>query len=130
MGYRASSASSTERCVTGPFTSSCTSPLTCAKVRRCAGSTTLITLILLQGLNLDGEHCRKIPGDRIPTVPGIGRSVHLAAGGAEVHAAGVERVDSHCVAQHVHVAIILRKSLGERLPVIPAGLAAIYAQLP
>ena len=42
---------------------------------------------------------------------GVGRRVHLAAGGAEIDAAGVERIDGHGVAQHVDVAIALRQAL-------------------
>ena len=72
---------------------------------------------------------RKIADDRRPMVAGIGRRVDLAAGGAEINAAGIERVDGHGVAQHVHVAVALRQAVGERLPVVAAGAAAVDAQL-
>src|SRR5258708_96204 len=44
IGKRASTASRTDRSVTGPSSSSCTSLPTCASVRRCCGSMTRITL--------------------------------------------------------------------------------------
>ena len=61
--------------------------------------------------------------------PASARRVHLPAGGAEINAAGIERIDGHGVAQHVHVAIALRQALGERLPFVSAGAAAVDAQL-
>ena len=65
----------------------------------------------------------------VPGVAAVGRGVHLAAGGAEVDAARVERIDRHRVAQHVDVAILLRQAVGQRLPLVAAGAAAIDAQL-
>ena len=65
----------------------------------------------------------------VPAIAGIGRRVHLAAGGAEIDAALIERVDRHRVAQHVHVAVLLRQAFGERLPLVAAGAAAVDAQL-
>jgi len=56
IGYWTSRASSTERCVTGPLTSSCTSALTHASVRRCPGSMTRITA----ALDLDGKYSWKV----------------------------------------------------------------------
>ncbi len=53
--------------------------------------------------------------------PPLGEHVDLTAGGAEVNAAVVECIDSHGVAQNIHVAILLRKALGERLPLVAAG---------
>src|SRR5437870_12934083 len=94
IGYLASRASSTEHWVTWPATSSFTSPSTRASVRRCAGSTTRIMTVprSSQGLHLHGQHGRQIADDRLPAVAGVGRGVHLPAGGAEVDPAGVERV--------------------------------------
>ena len=66
---------------------------------------------------------------RCPAVPSVGRSVHLPAGGAEVQAAGIERVDGHRVAQHVDVAVALRQTLRQRLPLVAARAAAVHAQL-
>ena len=43
-----------------------------------------------QCLHLDRKHGGKIANDRRPTVSGVGGSVYLSAGGAEVDAAGVE----------------------------------------
>src|SRR6266852_5263179 len=76
------------------------------------------------------EHGRKIPDDGSPTVAGVGRRVDLAAGGAEVHAARLERVDGHRVPQHVDVAVALRQALRERFPLGPPGWAAVHAELP
>src|SRR5438105_2830417 len=67
--------------------------------------------------------------DRPPGVSGIGRRVDLSPCCAEVDAAGIERVDRHRVAQHVDVAVALRQSLRERLPLVAAGAAAVHAQL-
>ena len=64
----------------------------------------------------------------IPGVAGIGRGIDLAAGGAEIDAARVERIDGHRVAQHVDVTIALRQTVRERLPFVAAGPAAIDAQ--
>ena len=64
-----------------------------------------------------------------PAVARIGGGIDLAAGGAEVDAASIERVDGHGVAQHVHVAVALRQAFGQRLPLVAAGAAAIDAQL-
>src|SRR5438105_7462171 len=50
IGYRASSASRTERCVAGPSTSIVTSLPTCASVRRCCG---MITRIILEPIELE-----------------------------------------------------------------------------
>ena len=77
-----------------------------------------------QRLNFDRKHGRKIADDRSPAVSGIGRRVHLPARGAEVHAARIERIDRHRVAQHVDVAVALRQTFGERLPLVSAGPAA------
>ena len=67
--------------------------------------------------------------NRGPAVAGIGRGVDLAAGGAEVNAARIERVDRHRVAQHVDVAVGLGQALCERLPLVAARPAAIDLQL-
>src|SRR5208283_4908084 len=72
---------------------------------------------------------RKIAHDGSPVVTGISRCVHLPAGGAEIHPAGIERVNGHRVAQHVDVAVALRQAVGKRLPLVSAGAAAIDAQL-
>ena len=81
-----------------------------------------------QRLHLDGEHGRQIVDDGGPVVAGIGRAVDLAAGGAEVDAAVVERVDGHGVAEDVDVAVLLRQALGERFPFVAAGVAAVDAE--
>ena len=65
----------------------------------------------------------------LPGVSGVRRDVDLAAGGAEINAAVVERVDGHGIAQDVDVAILLREAFGERLPLVAAGAAAVDAQL-
>ena len=41
-------------------------------------------------LDLDGKHRREIANDGRPAIAGIGRCIDLAAGGAEIHAAGIE----------------------------------------
>ena len=61
--------------------------------------------------------------------PPSGETVDLAAGGAEVDAARIERVDGHRVAQDVDVAVSLRQAFGERLPLVAAGAAAVDAEL-
>ena len=72
---------------------------------------------------------RQIAHDGVPRVAAVGRAIDLAAGRAEIDAARVERIDGHRVAQHVHVAILLRQAFGERFPFVAARLAAIHAQL-
>ena len=62
------------------------------------------------------QHRRQIPHNRIPAISRIGGGVHLAAGGAEIDSAFVQRVDGHGVAQHVYVAVFLRQAFGQRLP--------------
>src|SRR5271166_5759319 len=81
-----------------------------------------------QRLYLHGQHGRQIADDRLPAVSGVGGGVYLSPGGAEVDPAGVEGVDGHRVAEHVDVAVLLREALGERLPLAPAGTAAVDAQ--
>ncbi len=49
---------------------------------------------------------------------------------AEVHAAAVQRIHRHRVAQHIHIAVRLRQPLGQRLPLVAARAAAVNAQLP
>src|SRR3712207_7950428 len=44
----------------------------------------------------------------------------LFRSGAEVHAARVERVDGHGVAQDIDVAVLLRQALRQRLPLVAA----------
>ena len=66
--------------------------------------------------------------DWIPRIAAIGRCVNLTSGGAEIDAAGIERIDRHGVAQHVHVAIALRQTFSEFFPFVAAGAAAIDAQ--
>src|SRR5579875_1213843 len=102
-----------------------------ASVRRCGGRTTRTTAGLRrsrQGLRCDGEDRREVAHDGLPALPAVGRRVDLAAGGAEVDAARVERVDGHRVAQDVHVAVRLGQTLGECLPVVAAGPRAVDAQ--
>lgn len=67
--------------------------------------------------------------DGLPVVAGIGGDVDLAAGGAEVDAAGVEGVDGHGVAEDVDVAIVLGEAVGEGFPFVAAGAAAVDAEL-
>jgi thiazole synthase len=124
-GERASSASRTERCVTRPSTSSSPRP------RRAPASADVpgARLGSWQRLHLDRKHGRKIADDGSPVVAGIGRGVNLPARGAEIHAARIERIDGHGVAQHVDVAVALRQAFGERLPLVSARAAAVHAQL-
>ena len=51
-----------------------------------------------------------------PAVAGVRRGIDLPAGGAEIDAALVERVDRHGVAQHVHVAVALAAGLWSAAP--------------
>ena len=66
------------------------------------------------------RHSRQVAHDRRPAVAGVGGGVDLAAGRAEVDAAGLERVHGHGVPQHVDVAVRLGKALRERLPLVAA----------
>src|SRR5438034_8218333 len=84
---------------------------------------------LLQSLRFDGIHRREIADDGRPAIAAIGRPVHLPAGGAEIYSARIECIDGRCVAQDVDIAILLRQTFGERLPVVAARLAAVDAQL-
>src|SRR5438477_3209945 len=147
IGYRASIASRTDRCVTAPSTFSSTSPSTRANVRKCGGRTILITTqpplpcpllqkrrgrrdpASFQCLGFDREYRRKIPNYGYPVIAGICGAIHLAASGAEVDSARIERIDRHSIAQYVDVAIALRQAFRERLPFIAAGAAAINAEL-
>src|SRR5437660_5049916 len=97
IGYSASSASRIAPGVTGPATSTLTSPPTRASVRRCAGSTIRTMAGSWQRLHLDRDHGRQVLDDGRPAVAGVGRTVNLAAGGAEVHAARLQRVHGHRV---------------------------------
>src|SRR5579875_174052 len=82
-----------------------------------------------QRLNLNRQHRWKVLDDRSPGVSGIGRCIHLPAGGAEIDAAFIESGDGHRVAQYVHVAMALRETFCERLPLVSARAAAVNAQL-
>ena len=82
-----------------------------------------------QRLHLNRKHAWKIADDRIPAVPGVGRRVHLAAGGPEIDSAFIQRIHGHGIAQHVHIAVALRQALGQSLPLVSAGAAAEDAQL-
>src|SRR3954469_24304439 len=92
-----------------------------------AGTATIIESS--ERLYFDGEDGRQIAHDGGPVVAGIGGGVDLAAGGAEVDAALVHSVDGHGVAQHIHEAVTLRQTPGERLPLIAADAAAEDTQL-
>jgi hypothetical protein len=61
-------------------------------------------------------------------VASVGGGVDLAAGGAEIDAAGIEGVDGHCVAENVDVAILLGEAGGEGFPIVAAGAAAVDAE--
>ena len=74
--------------------------------RACAGAPASTTRIMVrQRLHLDRQHRRQVADDRRPTCRRRRPSIDLAAGGAEVDAARIERVDRHRVAQDVHVAV-------------------------
>ena len=47
-----------------------------------------------------------------------------------IRAAGIERIDRHRITQHVDVAVVLRQTLGERLPLVSARPAAVHAVCP
>jgi len=73
IGYRASSAFSTERCVAWPLTSNLTSPLTFASVRKCGGRMTLIIAGFVprrkarpEGPELLHSNCLRHRGTRTP----------------------------------------------------------------
>ncbi len=52
----------------------------------------------------------------------------MPAGGAEIDAAFIERVDGHRLAQNVHITVVLRQAFGKRLPLVSASPAAVDAQ--
>src|SRR5579864_1822463 len=80
-------------------------------------------------LHFHAQHRWQIAHDWIPAVPGVGGAIDLAAGGAKINSAFVERVHSHGVAQHVNIAVRLRQAFSERLPLVASSLAAINPQL-
>src|SRR5258708_206433 len=80
---------------------------------------------LRQCLDLDGHDRRQIADNRRPGIAGISRRVYLTARRTEIHPARVERVDGHCVAQHVDVAVALRQAFREGLPLMSARAAAV-----
>ncbi len=53
----------------------------------------------------------------------------MPAGGAEIDAAFIERVEGHRFAQNVHVTVVLRQAFGKCLPLVPARPAPVDAQL-
>src|ERR1700676_2958934 len=82
-----------------------------------------------QRLNFHRQHRRQITHNRRPTVSRIGGGVYLASSGPEINPAFIQRIDSHGIAQHIHVAVFLRQSFGERLPLVATGAAAEDTQL-
>ncbi len=82
-----------------------------------------------QGLDLDAEDGGEVVDDGGPIVAAVGRTIDLTASGTEVDAAVIERVDGHGIAQHVHIAILLGKAVGECFPLIATGARAIDLQL-
>src|SRR5208282_4313878 len=82
-----------------------------------------------QRLHLDRQHRRQIVYDRLPRVAVVRRNVYLPASGAEIDAALVEPVYGHCIAQNVHIAVLLRQTLAKFIPLIAAAAAAIHTQL-
>src|SRR5580698_4070512 len=82
-----------------------------------------------QCLHLNRKHRRKISNNRRPAVSRVGRRVYLAAAGAEIHSAFVQRVDGHRIAQDVNVAVFLWQTAAQRFPLVAAGAAAEHAQL-
>ena len=65
-----------------------------------------------QCLHFHGEYRRQISDDRGPAVTRVDRCVYLSAGGTEVNAARVERIDRHRIAQHVDVTVLLWQPVG------------------
>ncbi len=57
------------------------------------------------------------------------RDIHLATRRTEVDTALVQRIRSHGIAQDVHITILLRQALGQRLPLVATCATAIDAQL-
>ncbi len=81
-------------------------------------------VLLGEGLGFDAEDGGQIVDDGLPGVAAIRRAVDLAAGGAEVDAAVVQRIDGHGVAEHVDVAVLLGQAGSEGFPFVAAGFAA------
>src|SRR5437868_3367781 len=68
-------------------------------------------------------------GDCSPATARIRTGVNLSTGCAEIDAALVYRIDSHGVAQHVNVAIVLGKALGQSFPFVSALAAPEHLEL-
>src|SRR5262245_10112886 len=85
--------------------------------------------ISFKRLHLDGQYRRKIAHDGVPRIAAVRRTINLTARRSEINAAFIEGIHGHRVAQHIHVAILLRQTLRQRFPFVTACLAAIHAQL-
>src|SRR5438046_6829599 len=83
---------------------------------------------LTKRLHFYREHSREIVHDGTPTIASVSRDVYLSTGGAEVHARWVQRIDRHCIPQHVHITIALRQTVSQRFPFVSARAAAVDAQ--
>src|SRR5437763_1178805 len=70
-----------------------------------------------------------ISSGSLPETTPSSRGVDLAAGGAEVDLALIERIDRHRIAQDADVAILFAQAFAEFVPLIAAGAAAVDAQL-
>src|SRR5258708_4800683 len=81
-----------------------------------------------QRLDLNRIDGWKVPHNRLPRVTTVGRAVNLPARGAKIHAARFQRVNGHGIAQYIDVAILLRQSFRQRLPLVSTGPAAIHPQ--
>src|SRR5882762_9429392 len=125
IGYWTSRASSTERCVTGPLTSSCTSALTRASVRRCPGSMTRITAASGPRQKARREGVARWGSRSLRRWPRRTPGRRWCRNRRRIYRASRR----HGVAQNVHVTVVLREAFGERFPFVASRAAAVDAQL-
>ena len=81
-----------------------------------------------QRLHLDRQHRRQIVNDRRSRCRRHRASNTPARPWCRSRFRNRRAIHCHGVAQHIHIAIFLRQALGQRLPLVAAGLAAPHLQ--
>ena len=67
--------------------------------------------------------------DRRPIVATVGRNIDLTTSRAEIYAARVAGVDCHSLAEHVDIAMLLRKAAGQSYSLVSTCPASVHTQL-